>query len=66
MVYAKIKVEEIIDHLSTEFTAALDIAVNRTIPNAKYDKAQLFYEFKNAIRNRCGTWEKVPDKYIDA
>ena len=60
----KIKVEEIVDHLSSEFTSALEQAVKKTIPGVEFNRARLFTEFRRAISGKCGTWEKVPDRYV--
>jgi hypothetical protein len=62
---AKIQVDEIVDHLSSEFRSALDMSVQRAIPGAKFDSTELFREFNRAISSRRSTWEKVPDRYVD-
>ena len=61
---ARVKIEEIIDHLSTEMRKALADAVNRTMPNPEFDERTLFREFKKAVARKCNTWERVPDHYV--
>lgn len=62
---ARVKIEEVVDHLSSEIRKALSIAVNNVIPNAEFDERQLFREFRRAVGRKCDTWERVPDQYID-
>jgi len=61
---AKVKIEEIIDHLSQEMRYALETAVSTVMPDADVDAYELFLEFKRNVGRRCSTWEKVPDRYI--
>lgn len=62
---ARIKAEEIVDHLSREFRKALEFAVQDEIPDVDFDPRSLFRAFKKGIRRKCSTWERVPDKYVD-
>ena len=62
---AKVKIDEIIDHLSTEMRRALSDAVKETLPAAMFDEYELFRSFKRAVSRKCSTWEQVPDKYVD-
>ena len=63
---ARVKIEEVVDHLSTEMRKALSIAVDNVIPNASFDEWQLFREFRRALSRKCNTWEQVPDQYVDS
>lgn len=63
---ARIKVEEIVDDLSSEFRSALDSAVSEVIPGAEFDRYELFRAFKRAIRRKCSTWERVSDNHVEA
>lgn len=63
---ARVKIEEVVDHLSTEMRKALSIAVNNVIPDANFDERQLFREFCRALSRKCNTWEQVPDQYVDS
>ena len=62
---AKVKIEEIIDDLSSEIKKALDEAVRRTIPGAVFDRNSLFREFKRAVGRKCRVWERVPDRHVE-
>lgn len=63
---ARVKIEEVVDHLSTEMRRALSIAVNNVIEDADFDERQLFREFRRAVGRKCSTWERVPDQYVDS
>ena len=62
---ARVKIEDIIDHLDTEIRAALNEAVLEVIPDSIFDKYELFRQFKNKVYNKCSTWETVPDHYVE-
>lgn len=61
---AKVKIEEIVDHLSYEMRNALAEAVREHLPNATFDEDTLFQAFKSAVYRKCSTWENVPDRYV--
>ena len=63
---ARVKPEEIIDHLSMEMRKALKQAVENTIPNAEFDERALFRNFRRAVGRKCNTWENVPDQYVES
>lgn len=62
---ARIKIEDIIEHLDYDMKRALEDAVQRVIPNADVDRNTLFREFRKAVGRKCSTWENVPDHYIE-
>jgi hypothetical protein len=61
---AKVQVEQVIDHLSSEMRNALESAVTETIPDADFDPYELFRAFRRAVGRKCNTWEQVPDQYV--
>lgn len=61
---AYVKVEEVIDHLSSEMRRALQDAVNQVAPDANFDVYGLFREFRRAVGRKCDTWEHVPDHLV--
>jgi len=63
---ARVKIEQIVDHLSSEMRRALEDAVQRTCPDCRVDAHALFREFKRAVGRKCSTWENVPDHYVEA
>lgn len=62
---ANIKTEEIVDHLSSEFRKALEIAVREVLPEAQFDSFALFRAFRRAVGRKCNTWERVSDSYVE-
>ena len=62
---ARVKMEKIVDHLSSEIRRALVDAVEREIPGSSVDAYSLFREFRRAVGRKCSTWERVPDSYVD-
>lgn len=62
---ARVKIENIIDHLNYDLRHALRDAVNNILPNAEFDERELFREFKRAVYRKCNTWESVPDSYVE-
>jgi hypothetical protein len=61
---AKVQIEGVIDHLSSEMRRALEIAVQETIPGARFDPHQLFRAFRGAVGRTCNVWEAVPDNFV--
>ena len=61
----RIKVEAVVDHLDREFRLALEDSVKVVIPDAEFDKRELFKEFKRAIYRRCSVWERVPGHCVN-
>lgn len=63
---ARVKIEDIIDHLSTEMRRALRDAVREIAPETQVDEYALFRAFKRAVGRKCSTWENVPDQHVEA
>ena len=61
----RVKIEDIVDHLSTQIRRALEDAVKRVSPDAHFDAHQLFREFRRAVGRKCNTWENVPDRFVE-
>jgi NAD dependent epimerase/dehydratase family enzyme len=62
---ARIKIEDVIDHLSYEMRRALEDAVNNVAPDTKLDTHELFRAFCRGIRRKCNTWENIPDNLVE-
>ena len=62
---ARVKIEEIVDHLSSEFRCALEDTVKKVFPEAKFDRNQLFREFSRNVGRKCNIWETVPDQFVE-
>jgi hypothetical protein len=63
---ARVKIEEIIEHLSSEMQGALSDALSEVAPDADVNKEHFFRAFKKAVYRRCNTWENVPDQYVES
>ncbi len=62
---ARIKMLEIVEALAQPLRGALDEAVDKALPGAQVDKAQLFREFRRALLARSKQWERVPNSAVD-
>jgi DNA-binding transcriptional regulator WhiA len=62
---AKVKIEEVVDHLSSEMRSALLEAIRAQLPAAEVDEHQLYRDFKRAVYRKCNVWETVPDRYVE-
>ena len=62
---ARVKIEDVIEHLRSEMRRALADAMNEVAPQAQVDPYNLFRAFKRAVRRKCNTWENVPSDCVD-
>jgi len=62
---ARVKIESVVHHLDREFRLALQDAIGQHIPDADYNINALYATFERAVYNRCSTWERVPDNYVE-
>ncbi len=62
---ARIKMLEVVEALAQPLRGALDEAVDKALPGATVDKAQLFREFRRALLARTKPWERVPNSAVD-
>lgn len=62
---AKVKVEEVVDHLSHEFRRALKATLEQHFPNQKFNEYDVYRTFKREIYKKCSVWESIPDQYVD-
>jgi len=63
---AQVKIEQIVDHLSSAMRRVLEAAVRTNIPQANFEPFELFREFRREVGRKCNTWETVPDEYVEA
>lgn len=61
---AQVEIEEVVDHLSTEFRKALEDICREHFPSSDFDSQELFRDFLRAVRRRCSTWEEVPNEHV--
>ena len=62
---ARVNIEEIVNHLSSEMRRALAMAVRSQLPDADIDELGLLREFTRAVGRECMIWEQVPDHYVE-
>jgi len=62
---AKVKVEGVIQHLSTHVRGALEEAVLSAYPFQTVNRDDIYREFRVALARRCRSWEEVPDEFVD-
>ena len=62
---AKVKIEDVIDHLDTEIRNALAETIKDHFPNQSFDERDVFRTFKRMVGRKCSTWESVPDQYVE-
>jgi len=63
---ARVNMEEIVDHLSSEIRKALALTVRDEFPDADFNERALFRKFRRNVGRKCSTWEYVPDQYVDS
>ena len=63
---ARIKVVDVVEQLNAQLRAALDHAVDATLPGVEVDRQKLYREFRRAFVTRCKAWENVPNAAVDA
>ncbi|WP_321517594.1 hypothetical protein [uncultured Bacteroides sp.] len=62
---AKVKIEDVVDHLDSEFMCALEETIKMHFPDKSFDRRELFRTFKRNIYRKCNTWEDVPDNFVE-
>jgi hypothetical protein len=62
---AKIKVEEVLDHLDHDLRRALEATLKEHFPNQSFDTRAVFRTFKRQTNRKCNVWENVPDQYVE-
>lgn len=62
---AKIKIEDVIDHLDMDIRNALELTIREHYPDLDIDKRALFRTFKRMVRRKCMIWETVPEDLIE-
>jgi hypothetical protein len=62
---ARVKPDEIVCELSSEFTKALNDTMGKFAPGVEYSQSSLFNFFKKAVYRHCSNWETVPDSCVD-
>jgi hypothetical protein len=61
---ARIKIEELVYALDTQFKKALESTVKKTCPECSFDSMLLFVEFRKELYRQCQSWESVPNSCV--
>ncbi len=61
---AKVKIEEVIDHLESEFRDALKATLREHFPDEDFNPRTVFKTFKKQVYQKCNDWERIPNKFI--
>lgn len=61
---AQLQIEEVVDHLSSEFRRALEETIKEHFPNQNFDSSAVYRTFKRQVYRKCSVWENIPDKYV--
>lgn len=61
---AQVQIEEVVDHLSSEFRRVLEETLKEHFPNQNFDSSAVYRTFKRQIYRRCSVWENIPDKFV--
>jgi hypothetical protein len=61
---AKIKIEEVVYALDTQFKKALENTIKKMIPDVKVDSRMLFVEFRKELYRQCQSWESIPNSCV--
>jgi hypothetical protein len=63
---ARIRPNDIFDHFNPQLRAALDEAVDKTLPDIDIDRRELYRAFRRALSTKLKPWESVPSSAVDA
>jgi hypothetical protein len=58
---ARVKIEKILDSLSSEITWALEDAIRKVLPEVQVNRDELFKAFKHAVERRVDRYVEVGD-----
>lgn len=61
---AKVKIEELVYALDTQFKKALENTIKKICPEKEVDTMMLFVEFRKELYRQCQSWESIPNSCI--
>lgn len=62
---ARVKIEDVVYHLDSEFKKALDDTMSSFAPDVSYNRNELFRFFLKRVYHHCSSWENVPDSSVE-
>ena len=63
---ARVKIEDVVYHLDSEFKKALDDTMAQFAHGVRYDRNELFRFFLKRVYHHCSTWENVPGNCVES
>jgi len=61
---ARIKIEEVVYALDSQFKKALENTVKKTFPEKEFDSRMLFVDFRKELARQCQSWESIPNACV--
>ncbi len=62
---ARIKIEDVIDHLDSEIRKALEATIRKHYPEVNISSHSVFRTFKRNVGRKCSVWESIPDHLVE-
>jgi hypothetical protein len=62
---SKVKIEDVVYHLSSDFKKALEDTFQEFAPNASIDRNEVFRFFLRRVYKHCRVWEEVPATSVE-
>jgi hypothetical protein len=62
---ARIKIEEILNHLGYEIKRSLTSTLKKEFPDLEFDQNKIFKEFVSTVGKEAKKWEQVPDDAVE-
>jgi len=62
---AKVDLYEIVRKFERHFTEALEETLEKTVPDAEFNREALFRNFKERIERHFGRGTEVPDEFVE-
>lgn len=63
---ARIRVEQVFDHLGSKLRGAIDDTLKALIPETKVEAQEFYRELKKNLARRCRQWEDVPNNHVES
>ena len=63
---ARVKIEDVVDHLDGEFKKALGDTMEHFAPGVSFDRSTVFKFFLQRVYHHCSVWEHVPDSSVES
>lgn len=61
---AKLKIEGLLEELEAEFKKAISSTLRVHFDPEQYTDKEVYKTFQTQLKNKCDSWETIPNKYI--